>query len=138
MKVPLKMKIFMWFVNKKEIPRKDNLVKRNWHGNSKCCFCDQEETIQHHFIECPFAKITWNIIHMPFTITSILNINNPFENWLNGMTKTEKVNIRVGIYAILWAILSLTNQIFHHSCRLSLWLSTRFARGPIFSRHSSV
>jgi hypothetical protein len=30
MKVPLKIKIFMWFVHRKEILTKDNLVKRNW------------------------------------------------------------------------------------------------------------
>jgi hypothetical protein len=29
--------IFMWFIHRKEILTKDNLVKRNWQGNSKCC-----------------------------------------------------------------------------------------------------
>jgi hypothetical protein len=57
MKVPLKIKIFMWFVHRKEILTKDNLVKRNWQGSSKYCFCDHEETVQHLFIQCPFAKI---------------------------------------------------------------------------------
>jgi hypothetical protein len=31
-------------------------------------FCDQEETIQHMFILCPFANIIWNIVHMAFNI----------------------------------------------------------------------
>jgi hypothetical protein len=69
-KVPLKIKIFVWFVHIKEILTKDNLAKRNWQGNTKCCFCDQEETIQHLFIDCPFAKKKnlWRIVHMTFTI----------------------------------------------------------------------
>jgi hypothetical protein len=34
-KVPLKIKIFMWFLNRKEIMTKDNLVKKNWSGDKK-------------------------------------------------------------------------------------------------------
>jgi hypothetical protein len=45
MKVLLKIKILMGFVHRKEILIKDNLVKRNWQGSSKCCFCDQEGTV---------------------------------------------------------------------------------------------
>lgn len=37
-KVPLKVKIFLWFLYKGASLTKDNLVKRNWHGNEKCCF----------------------------------------------------------------------------------------------------
>ena len=29
-KVPLKIKVFMWFVHKEVILTKDNLIKRNW------------------------------------------------------------------------------------------------------------
>jgi hypothetical protein len=44
MKVPLKIRIFMWFLHKKVILTKDNLVKRNWHGDVRCCFCDPDNT----------------------------------------------------------------------------------------------
>jgi hypothetical protein len=50
MKVPLKTKIFMWFLQKKEILTKDNLAKRNRLGCKKCCFCDHGESIHHLFI----------------------------------------------------------------------------------------
>jgi hypothetical protein len=71
MKVPLKIKIFMWFVYRNEILTKDNLIKRNWQGRTTCCFCDHEETVQHLFIVCPFAKIIWTIVHMAFNITRL-------------------------------------------------------------------
>jgi hypothetical protein len=32
MKVPLKINVFMWFLQRKVILTKDNLVKRNWNG----------------------------------------------------------------------------------------------------------
>jgi hypothetical protein len=38
MKVPLKIKVFMWFLHRKEILTKDNLIKRNWTGSDSCFF----------------------------------------------------------------------------------------------------
>jgi hypothetical protein len=43
LKVPLKIRIFMWFLHRKELPIKDNLSKRNCTGYKKCAFCDSEE-----------------------------------------------------------------------------------------------
>jgi hypothetical protein len=37
-KVPLKIRIFMWFVYNKVILTKDNLAKRHWIGCTKCVF----------------------------------------------------------------------------------------------------
>lgn len=49
LKVPLKVKIFMWFLHKKVTLTKDNLSKRNWNGCKKCVFCDHNESINHLF-----------------------------------------------------------------------------------------
>ena len=35
LKVPLKIRIFMWFLNRKVLLTKDNLAKRNWIGSKK-------------------------------------------------------------------------------------------------------
>jgi hypothetical protein len=37
-KVPLKIKIFMWFLSNRVLLTKDNLAKRKWIGCQKCCF----------------------------------------------------------------------------------------------------
>ena len=67
-KVPLRIKIFMWFVHKGVFLTKDNLTKRNWVGNTGCCFCDQNESIKHLFLECPLAKLLWRSINIAFNI----------------------------------------------------------------------
>jgi hypothetical protein len=61
LKVPLKVKIFMWFLHNKAILTKDNLAKRNWNGYKKCAFCDSEESINHLFFDCPFARLVWRV-----------------------------------------------------------------------------
>lgn len=38
MKMPLKIKIFMWYMKKGIVLTKDNLVKRHWQGSIKVCF----------------------------------------------------------------------------------------------------
>jgi hypothetical protein len=35
---------------KKVLLTRDNLAKRNWNENTKCCFCDGEESVEHLFI----------------------------------------------------------------------------------------
>jgi hypothetical protein len=110
-KVPLKIRIFMWFLHRKVILTKDNLIKRNWQGNTKCSFCDHDETIQHLFFECPFAKIIWRIVHMAFGIPPHKNVSNLFGGWLHGVHKIAKNQIRVGIYALLWAMWHVRNYL---------------------------
>uniref|UniRef100_A0A453CQN9 Reverse transcriptase zinc-binding domain-containing protein n=1 Tax=Aegilops tauschii subsp. strangulata TaxID=200361 RepID=A0A453CQN9_AEGTS len=45
MKIPLKNKIFAWYLRRGVILTKDNLIKRNWHGSPRCVFCHHDETI---------------------------------------------------------------------------------------------
>ena len=86
----------------------------------KCCFCDQDETIKHLFFSCPLAKMTWRIVHMAFNIKPPNDTSNLFGNWLRGVSKTEKVQIRVGVCALLWAIWNIRNDyIFNRAKKTS-------------------
>lgn len=58
-KILLKIKIFMWYLHRGVVLTKDNLVRRNWNGSKKCVFCSHNETIQHLFFDCHFAKFLW-------------------------------------------------------------------------------
>ena len=46
-KIPLKIKIFLWFLQRGVILTKDNLASKNWKDNQKCICCNRNETIQH-------------------------------------------------------------------------------------------
>jgi hypothetical protein len=109
-KVPLKIKIFMWFLHRKVILTKDNLVKRSWQGCKSCSFCHKDETIQHLFFDCSFAKIVWRIIHMTFGISPPTTVSNLFGNWLANIPKKELMQVRVGVCAILWAMWNVRND----------------------------
>jgi hypothetical protein len=109
-KVPLKIKVFMWFLHRKVILRKDNLIKRNCNGHESCCFCDHKESIRNIFSEWPLTKIIWRIIHMTFGLAPPKNITNIFGNWLKRISKNDLIQIRVGVCAIIWAIWNTRND----------------------------
>jgi hypothetical protein len=111
LKIPLKIKIFMWFLHNKVLLTKDNLVKRNWVGCSKCCFCGSQETIEHLFISCPFARLLWRIVNFAFDLPPPANVTNMFGNWLNGVDKKSKARIRIGVSALCWSIWRCRNDI---------------------------
>ena len=111
LKIPLKIKIFMWFLHNKVLLTKGNLVKTNWVGCSTCCFCGSQETIEHLFISCPFARLLWRIVNFAFDLPPPANVTNMFGNWLNGVDKKSKARIRIGVSALCWSIWRCRNDI---------------------------
>ena len=121
-KVPLRIKIFMWFVHKGVVLTKDNLIKRRWIGRSTCCYCDQNETIRHLFLDCPLAKLLWRTVHIAFNINPPTSINMLFGTWLNGVDSTLANHIRIGISALFWAIWDTRNGMIFQGKKLNNFL----------------
>jgi hypothetical protein len=103
-KIPLKIKVFLWLLYREEILTKDNLVKSNWHGNEMCSFCNNHETIQHLFFECVLAKFIWRVFHLVSGLFAPNNIRHMFRSWVYGMNPKERQIFLVGIGAMLWAM----------------------------------
>ena len=68
----------MRFVYKEVVMPKGNLAKRSLDGSKWCCFCDQDESVQHLFLKCPLAKLLWRTIHVSFNVFSPSTISNLF------------------------------------------------------------
>ena len=68
MKIPLKTKVFAWYLRRGVILTKDNLAKRNWHGSKKCVFCTHDESIKHLFFQCEFARSIWSAVQIGSTL----------------------------------------------------------------------
>ena len=68
-KIPTRIKIFLWYLKRGVILTKDNLAHHNWNGDKRCCFCHCPETIQHLFFQCYYAKFLWRVVHLMFGIS---------------------------------------------------------------------
>jgi hypothetical protein len=113
-KVPLKIKIFLWYIKNGVTLTKDNLAKRNWKGNLSCCSCCSLETIEHLFIHCHFTRFIWNTIYITFGIQPPNSIAHMFGSWLAGFQPAHRNQICIGLSAICWAIwLNRNDMVFN-------------------------
>ena len=68
LKLPLKVKKFLWYLGRGVILTKDNLIRRCWKGSPKCGFCNHDEDIQHLLFDCYLARAIWRIIFIALNI----------------------------------------------------------------------
>ena len=68
--VPLKIRIFMWFLHRKVLLTKDNLAKRQWNGCTKCVFCGLQESVEHFVFYLFFCKECLEIITLHLWLNS--------------------------------------------------------------------
>ena len=61
-KVPPKIKVFLWLVNKNSILTRDVLLKKGWKGGKECVFCGQDESIDHLMFTCSTASLLWSLV----------------------------------------------------------------------------
>jgi hypothetical protein len=91
---------------------KDNLVKKNWIGNDKCCFCNNNETIQHLFY-CILARFVWRVAELTFGLKPPRSIVHMSTTWLQNIPMHTKKLIVGGAGAMRWSIwLSLNDMVF--------------------------
>ena len=111
LKVPLKIKAFIWLVIKGRILTKDNLCKKGWKGTNKCEFCDANEYIDHLFFTCSLARFLWNVVGSalgnPQTPLSFFDL---CQNWLPKYTGKDRMVIAIGTTALLWSIWKARNK----------------------------
>ena len=109
-RVPMKIKVFLWLVFHKSILTKDVLIRRGWKGkDSKCCFCDELETIDHLFFGCVMANYVWNVVKCA---TGVMDIPRHFQDmseWIMRFPVKDRNVISVGVAAVFWAIWKTRN-----------------------------
>ena len=104
MKIPLKIKTFLWYLRRGVVLTKDNLAKQNWHKNQQCCFCYENETIQHLFFDCRFTRLIWATVHVAWDIAQPHDVSNMFGNWMIGVPKEYKQLVCVGAAVLCWSV----------------------------------
>jgi hypothetical protein len=114
-KLPLKIKVFLWYLRRGVILTKDNLIKRRWKGDPRCSFCGLQESIQHLFFECRVARFVWNTLFITFNCQPPKSISHMFGSWIRGFTPGLRNQIIVGIAAICWALwLNRNDAVFQN------------------------
>jgi hypothetical protein len=81
LKLPLKIKVFMWYLYKGVTLIKDNLAWRQWQGDRKCCFCSSNESIQHLFLTTILLSLFGELFMFPLIYYHQLVYCNTLKFW---------------------------------------------------------
>jgi hypothetical protein len=111
LKVPLKIKNFVWYMYMEVVLTKDNLAKRNWDGSKQCSFCLRDESIQHLFFNCHYARFLWGLTYFTFNIPPPSNVEHMFGSWTNRVGGKLKRQLLAGASAFCWAIWLSRNDV---------------------------
>ncbi|WVZ62649.1 hypothetical protein U9M48_012369 [Paspalum notatum var. saurae] len=122
LKLPLKIKIIVWFLMKGVILTKDNLKKCNWNGDDGCCFCNKKETIQHLFFGCHVARFVWRIFQVAFGLKPPSNVTCLVGTWFEQADPNMRPLLCVGASAIVWSIWLCRNDCVFYRKRLNSYL----------------
>ncbi len=76
LRIPLKLKIFVWPVLRYKLLTADRLAKRGWIGPTICSLCSAGgENLDHLLFLCPYARSVWEgcISSWPSSCSRLLN-----------------------------------------------------------------
>ncbi|KAJ3707957.1 hypothetical protein LUZ61_011662 [Rhynchospora tenuis] len=60
MKIPLKIKIFLWLLSKRRLLTRMALSARGWDGDKSCVYCGTNESVDHLFFRCTQHRNLWD------------------------------------------------------------------------------
>jgi hypothetical protein len=136
-KIPLKIKIFLWYLRNGVVLTKDNLVKRRWKGCTKCCFCAEQETIQHLFFDCPIARLTWGSVCFTFGVKKPEGVEHLFGPWLRSFSSKQRNLVLIGLAVMCRALWISRNDLIFQKSQFKSILQVIF-RGTFWIRSCSV
>jgi hypothetical protein len=128
LKIPLKIKIFLWYLQRGIILTKDNLVRKNWKGSQKCCFYNTNEIIKHLLFDCHHAKQIWMIVYLATGLTPPNSVSYMFRNWLHFLDDKMKKITMAGVAALCWAIWRCRNDIIFNNTKYSSFMQATFMK----------
>ena len=110
-KLPLKVKIFLWLLDRDRLQSAANLKLRGWKGNENCILCGVTEDSNHIFFTCILAKFVW------FWIKGYMNwdnIPNSFaelqQSWLERGASSYQFSL-FSFAAFVWTIWKTRNKM---------------------------
>ena len=84
LKIPMKIRIFLWQVTQDRLPTREQLLARRGPTNGICPMCSCVETIDHLLFSCQVASFGWvaikEAVDWPGAPLSVMDLNSLARN----------------------------------------------------------
>lgn len=108
LKIPLKVKHFLWKSIRGCLPTKDCLRQKKVTLDSMCPVCNLvEETTTHVLVTCPIAMMCWQNLGYTPTLNEDLNM----QSWAEEVLQHSRRNVTNKIFMLAWSIWKNRNEI---------------------------
>ena len=84
-------------------------------GEPTLLFYHENETIQHLFFDCRFARMVWATVYAAWGIPKSYNMQRMFGSWLNGIPKEYKKLVLLGAAALCWSVWHYRNSVIFYN-----------------------
>lgn len=75
LKTSQKTKLLLWKAAQNALPVGQNLLHRQVNDSIKCPHCQEDESVEHLFLSCPFAKKVWSLAPMNSTLNDVATLS---------------------------------------------------------------
>jgi hypothetical protein len=97
-------------IAQRAIVTKDNMIRRNYHGDPSCYFCGDSESTGHLLFQCPIAKTLWEVVAVCFQQRCRPQSWEQFECWIVQALPGGESFCMMGLVAVCWAIWKARNR----------------------------
>jgi hypothetical protein len=104
MKVPSKLRVFLWRLARQSLPTTDVLQHRNMAPQNACVVCGETDSWRHSLIECHHARSVWVLV--PAEISDyVQHLHEPHvRGWLEAMLKDLSHEESTRVMITMWAL----------------------------------
>jgi hypothetical protein len=112
-KVPSKLKNFIWRLCNDSIPTADVLHHRHMAPSFVCSFCSAEDSWKHALIECVVARCVWSLSTDELNDTMRDNLSLNAKNWMFMMHEKLPHDVFTRMVVTLWALWRARRRAMH-------------------------
>jgi hypothetical protein len=112
-KVPSKLKNFIWRLCNESVPTAEVLHHRHMATSSSCSFCSAEDSWKHALIDCVAARCVWSLSSEELVEVMCDNLSLNAKNWVFKMHEILPHDDFTRMVVTLWAIWRARRRAIH-------------------------
>ena len=115
-RLPLKIKLFLWQMFRDKLPTSLNVAKRNGPADGPCALCGAPEDANHVFFICPLARFAWSAVWTAAGVQWDPRSAGELTHLLDAIHGRAKRVMWSCVGALLWAMWLTRNKLTMEGC----------------------